>query len=122
VFAPSLFDIGPSHALITRGWHSEMGVPSSLRRVTTVSSYVAFGLATIAIFGFVRRRRGPPEVPIFLVLFPLVMYLSVIPINGGMRYRLPIDSFVLLAAGAGVAALTSQRLPGGATAVGSRGE
>jgi 4-amino-4-deoxy-L-arabinose transferase-like glycosyltransferase len=98
------FDVGPSHALITRVWQSEMGIPPSLRRVTTISFYVAVGLAAIAIMGSVLGRRLP-RIPLFLWLLPLVMYLSVIPIHGAMRYRLPIDPFVLLAGGAGVAAL-----------------
>jgi 4-amino-4-deoxy-L-arabinose transferase-like glycosyltransferase len=102
------FDVGPSHALITRTWYAEMGVPPSLRRWTTLAFYVAVALGALGI-GFVFRQRRFPNAPLFLWVFPLVMYLSVIPIHGGMRYRVPIDPFVLLPAGVLAASLPRSR-------------
>jgi hypothetical protein len=58
------------------------------------------------------RRRGPP----WLWLVPLLMLLSAAVVVGEMRFRAPVDPFLVLLAALGLdLALTWFRRPGGAT-------
>jgi 4-amino-4-deoxy-L-arabinose transferase-like glycosyltransferase len=97
-----LFDVGPGHTLATRTFYTEMGVPRSLRRLTSVSVWIVVALALLGVVAM-RRRFGWRHR--FVWLAPLLLLVTVVPITGGERFRAPLDPFlVILAAAALVAA------------------
>jgi hypothetical protein len=107
-----LFDIGPGHSLSSRAWYGEMSVPRPARAPTSWSVWllVAFGAAGLLIL---RASRVPIRAgPVFLWVAPLALWLSVVWVDGGVRFRAPLDPFIVL-----LAALVGVRLADGREAL-----
>lgn len=67
------------------------GLPT---RVADVAILGFYGLAALAIFGALTRRAR--EAPRFVWLAPILLFLSVVFVRGAIRFRIPIDPFLIL--------------------------
>ena len=76
--------------------------------------YVIFALAIVGAFTASVRRA-----PLALWLAPLLFWATTIPFSADMRYRMPIEPFAILVAGAGAAAILVRLRPDGVRARGS---
>lgn len=94
-------DDGPS---TNRAAYSFQGIGSGWANLATVAWYL---LALLAVAGLAMGVwRGTPG---WLWLTPVLLFLSVIWISGDVRYRLPIEPFVIWAAAHAVARITDRR-------------
>ncbi len=100
-----LFDLGPGHSFTTTVSLTEMGVPESQRGLLRASLYALLALAAAGAFVLARRRAGPW----WLWLAPVLLLASVAPLLGPPRYRAPLDPFLILLAGAAIAAWRGRR-------------
>jgi len=100
-----LFDVGPGHGFTTSVSLTEMGVPDALRPGLRIASYVVLVLAAAGAVLLLRRRAGPW----WLWIAPALLLASVVPLLGPVRYRAPLDPFLVLLAGAAVAARRERR-------------
>jgi 4-amino-4-deoxy-L-arabinose transferase-like glycosyltransferase len=105
-----LFDVGPGHTLATRTFYEEMGVPPSLRAVTTASAWIALALA-LAGGVLLRRRFGFRHR--FVWLAPALLLAASVPITAGERFRAPVDPFLVVLAAVAVVTLAARSRPHG---------
>lgn len=93
---------GPGNGRLS---YEAVGIGSRLARLATLAFYA---LALLALAGAATRAaRGGPKW--LMLLAPLLLWLSVVVISGDVRYRLPLEPFVVwLAALAVVAAWERQ--------------
>jgi 4-amino-4-deoxy-L-arabinose transferase-like glycosyltransferase len=83
-------------------WNLERDMTPWRRAVDSVGLAVVAALALLALVAR-RGRRGLARAPLWLWLFPALMFASSVLLLGNPRYRAPIDPFLALAAGVGVA-------------------
>lgn len=91
----------------TKQTYRVQGIGSKYALLAQIAWYIV-GLAALAglVLGVARR------VPWWVAVMPVLLYLSVIWDSGDIRYRAPIEPFVVLAAAAGVALLAAKRTAG----------
>jgi hypothetical protein len=100
-----MFDLGTAHQFTTKIAYTEMGLPTSLWRLTTVSAQLIallalLGLAAKAV-GWLRFRAGPW----WLWSLPILATAATVVTVATPRYRVPADPFTILFAVLGVIAL-----------------
>lgn len=96
------------------GSFREMGMP----RWTWTPTVVAFwALLVAALAGVVLlARRRVPRGPLWLWAVPVVLFLSVVPLLGPPRYRIPVDPFLAILAAVALTALVDRGRAGRARA------
>jgi 4-amino-4-deoxy-L-arabinose transferase-like glycosyltransferase len=102
-----LFGVGPGHRHVERTWYDEMSIPRPAQPWTRWSVYAMTILAILALI--VRRALRARPWPAVLWLVPLLVFLSVVFIHGGPRYRIPLDPFLVLLVTGGLVALAFER-------------
>jgi 4-amino-4-deoxy-L-arabinose transferase-like glycosyltransferase len=98
-----LVGLGPGHVGAERIWYAEMGIGEDAQPWVRWSVYL---MVIAALAGVVLRRRALPA-PLWLV--PVLLFLSVVFIHGGPRYRVPLDPFLVLFAAATLTSLIERR-------------
>jgi peptidoglycan/LPS O-acetylase OafA/YrhL len=95
-----IFGLGADRAGYERFWYGEMGIPERAQKWVRWSVYLMLVAAIVAAFvaGPARLRRAP----LVFWITPVLLALSVIPIHGGPRYRLPVDPFLVLVVAAAI--------------------
>ena len=102
-----LAGVGPGSDRSNTSAFIEMGADESVEVLTRISilllvASALFGAATLAW-----RRSAPP--PFFVWAFPIIIFLVTAPITGALRYRTPLDPFLILLAVAGMLFLLAKR-------------
>ena len=78
--------------------------PAVLGLGTLVITILAILVLLARIGGLIRRRLGSPLV----WLVPLLAIATTVPLVGTVRYRVPLDPFLILLASAGLATLVAR--------------
>lgn len=88
------------------GSFREMGMPRWTWTPTVVAFWalVAAALAGLVLLGRRRVARGP----LWLWAVPVVLFLSVVPLLGPPRYRVPVDPFLAVLAAVALTALVDR--------------
>ena len=102
-----LLDLGPGHAFVSGVSYTEMAIPKAWRWSLRVGLYLTLALALAGAVLLVRDRRGP----LWLWLFPALLFASVVFVLGAPRYRAPVDPFLVLLAAYAVRSRTSVAAP-----------
>jgi 4-amino-4-deoxy-L-arabinose transferase-like glycosyltransferase len=93
-----MFNLGKSHQFTTAVAYNAMDLPGSLWGVTSITSQLLTLLALLAVAGRLtgrlRYQLGSP----LIWSVPLLALAAAIPISGTVRYRVPLDPFVILLA------------------------
>ncbi|MFL5824874.1 MAG: ArnT family glycosyltransferase [Solirubrobacteraceae bacterium] len=93
-----LFNIGDYHQFTTSLAYREMSLPHGLWSLTTIGVQLITVLAIVALVGRLsgrlRVRLGTPLV----WAVPLLALIATVPTNGSVRYRAPLDPFLILLA------------------------
>jgi 4-amino-4-deoxy-L-arabinose transferase-like glycosyltransferase len=104
-----LVDLGRGHSFTTSLSYREMGIPSSARRLTTLSVWVALLVAIVGIVARVRGRIRFAAGRWWLWAIPVLALAGTVPVAGSPRYRAPADPFLLLLVAMTVAAVLERR-------------
>lgn len=111
VHALQLFHLWPDIDLGSGNSFRETGVPESLWGEYTAAFWVFLALVVAGIVLLVRRHERPG--PLWLWAIPVLIVLSVVPLLGPPRYRIPADPFLAILAGVALTALRDRlRSPG----------
>lgn len=88
------------------GSFREMGMPRWTWTPTVVAFWALLAAALVGAVVLVRRRaaRGP----LWLWAVPVVLFLSVVPLLGPPRYRIPVDPFLAILAAVALTALVDR--------------
>ena len=89
-----LLDLGPGHTFVSGVSYTEMAIPRAWRWSLRVGLYLTLALALAGAVLVIRDRRGP----LWLWLFPLLLFASVVVVLGAPRYRAPVDPFLVMLA------------------------
>jgi hypothetical protein len=103
-----LFGVGPGHTFSTYAWYNEMGVPRRARPWTTRSLQLLTLVALVGVFAMVTRRLSRPSPAAFVWLVPIVLLFSTVFLVGGIRYRAPLDPFLVMLASVPLTALATR--------------
>lgn len=76
------------------------GVDSSMVELSIISFYV---VSVVALIGL--TTRAARQAPLFLWLTPGLLFVSAVLVQGQIRFRVPIDPFVVVLAGLGLVSL-----------------
>lgn len=98
------FSIHPGHSSLDEIAFQEMGVPEARHGLVRIGGYV---LALLALAGAVllaRLRAGP----LWLWLFPALLFAGYVVWLGTPRYRIPVDAFLTVPAAIALVALVSR--------------
>jgi 4-amino-4-deoxy-L-arabinose transferase-like glycosyltransferase len=98
-----LLDLGPGHTSTTALAYREMGAPGSLRRLATISVW----LALLVIAAGVLTRGALEARPWWIWTIPVLAIAATVPLVGTVRYRTAADPFIVLLAGLALSALTT---------------
>jgi 4-amino-4-deoxy-L-arabinose transferase-like glycosyltransferase len=98
------FSIHPGHSSLDEIAFQEMGVPAERMDVVRIGGYVLALLALGGVVIIVRRRAGP----VWLWLFPVVLFAGYVVWLGTPRYRVPVDAFLTIPAAIALTAAVSR--------------
>jgi 4-amino-4-deoxy-L-arabinose transferase-like glycosyltransferase len=104
-----LLGLGPGHRYLETTSYNEMGIPRWAHKWTRLSVYLMALLALAGAVILLRGRLDRLRTYAFLWLTPLLLFTIPAFALGGPRYRVPVDVFLVLAAGTGLAALAQAR-------------
>lgn len=93
-----MFDLGPGHTFTTGVAYHELALPSSLRKLTSLSAQLATLLAVIGLIAWLTRRWPIRLGPWWLWAIPVLTAALTVPTVGNPIKRAPLDPFILLLA------------------------
>ena len=100
-----LVGVGPGSAYMNDLVFNEMGTDEALQPLARIAILL---LVAGALFGAVRLIQTKSG-PWFVWVFPLILFAVTAPITGAIRYRTPLDPFLILLAVGGLVTLIQRR-------------
>lgn len=100
-----MLDLGRAHTFTSNLAYNVLGLPVSLRFLTTLSAQILFLLAALVTAIWLARRRRLILGPWWFWALAALTFAATVPEVGNLLKRAPLDPFVILLVAAGIGSL-----------------